>query len=134
MNKVLVALLSAFTVFAASAATPAATDAPTKVKPAVEMAAPAAKPTAAHKAAHVKKVKHVAQVKAMKHKATEKAAPTPRPPRRFSPSKRTLVRFFCGRFQSRTNSVTNGSSPSWRLRWPCSAGSKVAPSGRVSAE
>lgn len=75
MNKVLVSLLSAFTVFAANAATPAATDAPAAVKPAVEMAAPTAKPTAAHKAAHVKKVKHVAKSKVMKHKATEQAAP-----------------------------------------------------------
>ena len=72
MNKVLVALLSAFTVFAANAATPAATGAPATVKPAVEMAAPTAKPAAAPKAAHVKKV---AKAKVMKHKATEQAAP-----------------------------------------------------------
>lgn len=36
--------------------------------------------------------------------------------------------------QSRTNSVTSGSSPNWRLRWPCSAGSNTAPAGKVSAE
>ena len=79
MNKVLVALLSAFTVFAASAATPVVTQAPAAVKPTVEMApsaaTPAAKPAAAQKATHVKKVKHVAKKNVMKHKAAEQAAP-----------------------------------------------------------
>lgn len=36
--------------------------------------------------------------------------------------------------QPRTNKVTSGSSPTCRLQWPCTAGSKVAPAGRVSAE
>jgi hypothetical protein len=36
--------------------------------------------------------------------------------------------------QPRTNSVTSGSGPTCRLQWPCTAGSKVAPSGSVSAE
>ncbi len=72
MNKVLVALLSAFTVFAASAATPTA--APDTMKPVTEAAAPVAKPAAAHKA-QVKKVKHSAHKKAMKQKVAEPAAP-----------------------------------------------------------
>lgn len=75
MNKVLVALLSSFTVLAASAATPATPEAAAAVKPVAEMAAPAAKPAATHKATHAKKVKHVAKKKVLKHKAVEQAAP-----------------------------------------------------------
>ena len=36
--------------------------------------------------------------------------------------------------QPRTNKVTKGSSPNWRLQWPCTFASKVAPAGKVSAE
>ena len=36
--------------------------------------------------------------------------------------------------QPRTNSVASGSSPTWRLQWPCTAGSKDAPAGSTSAE
>lgn len=36
-------------------------------------------------------------------------------------------------FYARKNSVTKGSEPTWRLQWPCTAASKVAPTGSTSA-